>query len=152
MEETQVLFRILFNENGFVDPLDLSLTLLNEETYNSSIGPLVIYVYGNEGSVPHFHIVNPKNKDEIACIGIFEAKYFNHQADTTAKSLDKKVLKALDKTLRQTYKNSPDTNYTNWNHIKDVWIQQNGISRGYANKVVDVQPDYSKTSGEIKEK
>lgn len=90
----------IFNENGTIDPLDLSLKLLNEETYNSSIGPLVIYVYGNEGPIPHFHIENPKDKDDVVCVGIFEAKYFSHQANVLPKTLDKKVLKALDKTLR----------------------------------------------------
>jgi hypothetical protein len=118
-----------FIEEAFIDDLNID-----------KYGFTKIYVYGNEGPIPHFHIVS-ENKNDI-CICICEAKYFNHgKYKNTFKS--KKQLKMLDYWMDNI--NINDDTKTNWEFIIIMWKSANPEWRNYDIKFPNKRPDYTKT-------
>lgn len=81
-----------------------------------SAGECKIFIYGNEGRIPHFHIKGMHNKFEC-CIKICKAEYFDHGYKTG--HLSKKDLEKLDKFLDKKNKKFPDK--TNWEVARAFW-------------------------------
>ena len=102
-----------------------------------------IYVYSNEGPVPHFHLIETTEKDRDkktdCCICIFEAKYFDHGSHVSA--LNNKELKILDSFLRS--KNNTNTSY--WQSIVLFWDYSNpDNAKKYPQfRLSTIQPDYT---------
>lgn len=84
--------------------------------YLEAIGNCKIYVYGNEGTIPHFHLISENGKFET-CICIKEAKYFKHGKKNG--TLTKKQKEELNHFLEQINKKVPDR--TNWEATRDAW-------------------------------
>lgn len=79
-----------------------------------------IYVYSNEGTIPHFHLFN-KNKTFERFICIYEPLYFNH--GTKNGKLTAKQCKILNDWLDEPSYAFPDI--TNWKAIEGSWITGN---------------------------
>lgn len=86
-----------------------------------NIGQCSIYVYSNEGAIPHFHII-PKNGIGESCICIYEPLYFNHGSKQLR--LNSKQRKILDDWLEQQSTIAPEV--TNWRLICISWETGNG--------------------------
>lgn len=102
-------------------------------------GKCDIVVWGNEGTIPHFHIKS-KTTGKEACVCIFEPKYFNHESNHT--TLGNKEKKELNEFL----KSKSDKSKTVWEEIRDSWDDNNG-DKVYEHKdelTKMKQPDYSK--------
>ena len=70
-----------FGKQDVKKHLDQDATLFGnirtiEEITESAHGSFV-YVYSNEGPIPHFHVIN-KNKKFESCIRLDKAEYFTH--------------------------------------------------------------------------
>lgn len=92
-----------------------------------------VYVYGGEGPISHFHLINIKGE---ACVKITSAEQFNHN-NKQKMLLNKKEAKDLNTWLG--YK--PGNNkYNNWKLILLKWNELNPMY-----KIPDIKmPDYSK--------
>ena len=122
---------------------ELNLTtdeLLNEDcigriNFPNTIGQCSIYIYSNEGTIPHFHII-PKNNVGECCVCIFEPFYFNHGSKQLR--LNSKQRKMLNNWMNE--RSYADSRLTNWDAIVFVWKVGNG------NKYVPknpIQPNYT---------
>ena len=102
----------------------------------SDLGIGKIYVYSNEGNIPHFHI---NGKGWKSCIKIYEPKYFIHGDYTqTFSSKQRKILNSYLHQRNNTYSG------TNWEYISYVWkLRGNPIINIPENPI---QPDYTKLS------
>lgn len=101
------------------------------------IGQHEIYIEtDDEIQIPHFHIRDKDDWDKFhTCVKIETAEYFKHGSKDG--ELNNKECKALDKFMRQPYKNR---GITNWQHICDSWDDNNSdvIIPDHT-----VQPDYT---------
>ena len=86
-----------------------------------NVGQCSIYVYSNEGTIPHFHII-PKNGIGESCICLYEPLYFNHGSKQLR--LNSKQRKILDDWLEQQSIIAPEV--TNWRLICISWETGNG--------------------------
>lgn len=102
-----------------------------------SIGLCDIYIYGDEGAIPHFHI---KSKNGIfeCCVCIFEPLYFNHEYKTDTLNINQRKL--LNEWLSRKHKM---INATNWEAIRFLWIADN--QENVEDKIYNynTQPDYT---------
>ena len=129
---------------GEINLDDFSITIneilnLNEDiglNLKSDLGIGKIYVYSNEGNIPHFHI---NGKGWKSCIKIYEPKYFIHKDST--QTFSSKQRKILNNYLHQ---KSDIYSGTNWDYISYVWkLRVNPIINIPENPI---QPDYTKLS------
>ena len=129
---------------GEINLDDFSITIneilnLNEDiglNLKSDLGIGKIYVYSNEGNIPHFHI---NGKGWKSCIKIYEHKYFIHKDYT--QTFSSKQRKILNNYLHQ---KTDIYSGTNWEYICYVWkLRGNPIINIPANPI---QPDYTKLS------
>ena len=74
----------------------------------SGLGSCKVWVYTNEGPVPHFHIINKSKKFE-SCICLITNKYFSHGSKIDI--LNNRQLKLLNKYMKSI--NKEDNNFTN---------------------------------------
>lgn len=106
-------------DNTFLGTIDLSLTILEqkvsryEPNFGTNLGICKIHVYGNEGNIPHFHIVpideKLRRKHEV-CVWLYEAKYFTHSSKQgTLTSEQRKILNNFMKMDN------------NWRKACDMW-------------------------------
>ena len=86
-----------------------------------NIGQCSIYVYSNEGTIPHFHIIS-KNGIGESCICIYEPFYFNHGSKQM--QLNSKQRKLLDDWMYLKPSLFPEIN--NWELISRLWQIDNG--------------------------
>ena len=93
-------------EESFIGELDLKYKL----------GICGIYVYNNEGQIPHFHI-KTKNNNLECCIEIYKPLYFDHGIQQ--RNLNNKQCKLLDKWMS---KKSTLLPVTNWDMIDALWV------------------------------
>ena len=102
------------------------------------LGECSVYIYSNEGPIPHFHLIS-KNKKFETCICIFEPLYFLHGTKTG--TLNSKQRKQLNNWMNQKIDYS-DANITNWQSIKLAWIWNNG--KRFKEIIMNYpQPNYS---------
>lgn len=88
--------------------------------FSNNIGECKIYVYSNEGTIPHFHIISKNNQE--SCICIYEPLYFNHGSKVMR--LNSKQRKELDNWLNQL--SDVNRSNTNWDIIDIAWKIGNG--------------------------
>ena len=128
-------------EPKLLDIIDFSTEeLLNEDcvgriNFPNTIGQCGIYIYSNEGTIPHFHII-PKNNTGECCICIFEPFYFNHGSKQLR--LNSKQRKILDNWMNERSKSFPEI--TNWILISRLWSIGNGDKYVPKNPI---QPNYT---------
>ena len=103
--------------------------------FPNNIGECSIYVYSDEGTIPHFHII-PKNGSSECCVCIYEPLYFNH--GNKQLQLNSKQRKILNKWLKSEFKYNKKV--TNWEVISTAWIIGNGDK--YAPNLPS-QPNYT---------
>lgn len=105
--------------------IDLSTEeLIIEDCYGrinfpNGIGECKIYVYSNEGTIPHFHLI--KDKFE-SCICIYESLYFNHGLKQSR--LNSKQRKILNNWLD--LPSIPNPKISNWDMLHIAWYGGNG--------------------------
>ena len=107
-------------EELLIGELDLGNEILDEQklgdvNLKSKLGTCGIYVYNNEGQIPHFHIKS-KNNDWECCIEIYRPLYFNHGSKQG--KLNNKQCELLDVWLK---KKVFSFNITNWESISLSW-------------------------------
>ena len=102
----------------------------------NSIGECKVYVYGDEGPIPHFHIIS-KNGNFKCCVCIYESLYFNHGYKTD--TLNANQRKNLNEWLKEKHKT---LNNTNWEVIKFLWDSNNEENKKYKIYKSNTQPDY----------
>lgn len=96
----------------------------------------VYRIYGNEGNIPHFHIL--KNNKTIQCVRIDKAEYFTHNGKYTYE-LNSGERKALIKFLNSKHFNKyPETN---WVYVVNQWNLEN---KNYPISDDLDMPDYTK--------
>ena len=98
------------------------------------LGVCGIYVYNNEGEIPHFHI-RSKNIDWECCVEIYKPLYFYHGIQQ--RNLNNKQCKLLDKWLKK--KSSP-FDITNWESISLSWDNSQNPSTNVPNN--RIKPNY----------
>lgn len=133
----------MFNDSAMIGYFDL--TMIEEawigDTNIKKYGLCKVYVHGDEGMIPHFHIENNESNDICVCIS--ESKYFKHgkYKDTFPSN---KQTKMLDYWLRQP--NNVDTDKSNWEMCILAWKLENPdwIIKNKHIKFPTKQPDYSK--------
>ena len=109
----------------------------------STVGSCKIEIYGKEGPIPHFHIIN-KSNDFECCICIYSANYFTHGSKTDNK-LSSIELKELDTWLRQPNKYFKPL--TNWDTICVYWK----TSENHMVLTPNNQPHYEDTVNTIQD-
>lgn len=103
--------------------------------FPKNIGQCKIFVYSNEGKIPHFHIISKKGNEEC-CVCIYQPLYFNH--GNKQLQLNSKQRKILNEWLQ-----SPSeivSGATNWGVLSGFWIGGNGKDN-VPEKLV--QPNYN---------
>ena len=108
------------------------------------IGECKIEIYGNEGSIPHFHIFNT-NKSFETCICIYSNNYFVHgkYKDT----LNEKQVNQLANWLKSP--NDKNNKITNWEAVELAWDFANRECKFPDNKKKGM-PDYTKLNDTAK--
>lgn len=99
---------------------------------------LKIHIYGNEGTIPHFHVV--KNEDTLACIRLDSSNYFKH--GKYKGELSKKQLILIDNILRKV----DDNGISNYVYAIRMWNKE--ACKRVGSIVLsesNLQPDYTKT-------
>lgn len=114
--------------------------LLNEDCIGrvnlpNNVGECKIYIYSDEGNVPHFHII-PNNRKEECCICIYQPLYFNHGSKQMR--LNSKQRKILNDWMNSPSKVAPEV--TNWRLISIFWQTGNGNKNVPKNPI---QPNYN---------
>ncbi len=99
---------------------------------------LELWVYGKEGSVPHFHFKNDAIKVE-GCIKFLSPEYFPHANKTD--TLSSRQRKALVEYLSQ--KSTDVPTLTNFQFMVILWNTNN---RRYSIPADTQMPDYAKLS------
>ena len=97
--------------------------ILLEMANIGSFNDFSIYVYGNEGPIPHFHIIkgNPKSPEWETCIEIKQIKYFHHSnKEGILNSKNKKRLISFLKAKSIHFKDK-----TNWQMLVLQWSMNN---------------------------
>lgn len=114
------------NEPKLIGIVDLSTEeLMNEDctgriNFSNKIGECKVYVYSNEGTIPHFHLIASDGQE--SCICIYESLYFNHGSKTM--KLNSKQRKELDSWLSKPCQSNEKI--SNWKNINIVWKVGNG--------------------------
>ena len=110
--------------------------ILEEMATIGKYGKYTYRIYGNEGNIPHFHIL--KDNETIQCVRLDEPKYFTHNGKYTY-TLNKKERTDLIDFLNEKHFDKYDI--TNWEYVVSQWNLEN-------NKYIvsdDLQmPDYTK--------
>lgn len=87
------------------------------------LSKFILWVYGGEGPVPHFHITTSDPDDLLCCVCLHVPAYFDHGVEF--KSLNSKLRIELNEFLV-----SPDKKYkdgrTIWQSMCNDWINNNG--------------------------
>ena len=109
-------------EESFIGELDLDLGneildehKLGDANLKSKLETCGIYVYNNEGQIPHFHI-KTKDKKWECCIEIYRPLYFNH--GTKQGRLNNKQCELLDAWMS---KKSTLLPVANWGMVDATW-------------------------------
>ena len=110
-------------EESFIGELDLDLgnEILDEHKLGDTdlkykLWTCGIYVYNNEGQIPHFHIKS-KDKKWECCVEIYRPMYFNHGSKQG--KLNNKQCELLDEWMS---KKSTLLPVTNWDMIDALWV------------------------------
>ena len=119
--------------------LDLGNEILDEHklgdaNLKSKLGTCGIYVYNNEGQIPHFHIKS-KNNEWECCVEIYRPLYFNHGSKQG--KLNNKQCELLDEWLK---KKVFPFNITNWESISLSWDNSQNPSTNVPNN--RIKPNY----------
>lgn len=89
----------------------------------SKFNNYVVCVYGDEGSIPHFHMCypNPKPAEKVVCIRFDKPEYFSHgwKTGTLNRSEKKELMTYLAKP------NDSNPNRTNWQQLIVNWNDEN---------------------------
>jgi len=107
---------------------------------SNRVGFCDIEVWGNEGPIPHFHIITKNNINWECCIELFNPKYFNHGSKQGI--LTSKQLKMLDTWLKEPYVSDYIKANTRWEALVGFWIAQGNPMRFVPKNAT--QPDYKK--------
>ena len=126
-------------EELLIGEIDFGNEILDEQklggvNLKSKLGTCGIYVYNNEGQIPHFHIKS-KNNDWECCIEIYRPLYFNH--GTKQGRLNNKQCELLDEWLK---KKVFPFNITNWESISLSWDNSENPSENVPNN--RIKPNY----------
>lgn len=103
-----------------------------------SLGECNIYIYTNEGTIPHFHIISRSENFEC-CVCIYEPLYFDHGYKTG--KLNAKQRKQMNNWLKKKYNTLQKE--TNWEMIKLYWKTNNPSNNKYSIQETNTQPDYT---------
>ena len=130
------------DEDTYIGTINLfSSELITEATTKTSIpkiGDCDIIVRGNEGQIPHFHIIS-KDKSFESCVCIEQPRYFKHSNKNG--ELNRKQRIALNNFLKT--KISVSRNFhryiTIWEFIVISW----NIANSHRLINVEKQPDYT---------
>ena len=128
-------------EESFIGELDLDLgnEILDEHKLGDTnlkykLGTCGIYVYNNEGQIPHFHI-KTKNNEWECCVEIYRPLYFNH--GTKQGKLNNKQCELLDTWMN---KKSTLLPVTNWDMIDALWATSQNPTTNVPNN--RIKPNY----------
>ena len=128
-----------YRDESLIGSFDLS-DIIEEgsvgQTNVPKIGKVQIYVYGGEGTIPHFHILTQNHEFET-CLCIYEPKYFIHGSKTGR--FNKKQLEQINNYLKSKH---PVLDITIWQMIAVTFDNNNSTSFAYKGMK---QPDYTKT-------
>lgn len=121
--------------------INFSESVLSEGSVGSinlgkRIGACKVYVYPNEGPVPHFHLLSESNDFE-SCICIYSNNYFDHGSKIGI--LNSKQRKELNDWLKSDASEYSTVKGTYWDLIAVAWRMNNGDK--YIPKVQKM-PDY----------
>lgn len=116
--------------------------LINEDctgkrNFPNDIGECKIYLYSDEGLIPHFHII-PKKGGKECCICIYQPYYFNHGI-TEQVRLNSKQRKILNEWMNQPSKLEPVI--SNWKIVSGFWQTGNEDDPNVPEN--PVQPNYN---------
>jgi len=138
MENEKEFFEKMNEEKEPIDPTSEPIhSELNEMSQAGEFDGLTVHVYGNEGHIPHFHIIegNPKFPKREVCVKFNVAEYFIHgKKDGTLNSKEQKELVIFLKEM------DPDSDSTYWKSMIFLWNKMNPGNK--INKDMAI-PDYS---------
>ena len=96
--------------------MELEESFIGDVNLKYKLGICGIYVYNNEGQIPHFHI-KTKNNNWECCIEIYKPLYFDHGIQQG--KLNNKQCELLDTWMN---KKSTLLPVTNWDMIDALWV------------------------------
>jgi len=107
--------------------------------------PYMIYVYGKEGDIPHFHIVKEhiikESGDFECCACIYEPLYFDHAGKSDRLDIEEREI--LNEFLKAPAKFN--NKMSNWQAIEFLWNYANGTdNESPRQSTKSQQPDYTK--------
>lgn len=112
-------------------------TYMGSTEFGKKIGTCRVFVYNNEGPIPHFHIEN--NNGFKCCVMLFDNRYFSHGSKTD--TLSNKQCKLLDEWLSSKSILPFFNNITNWETLVAYWVsEQNPMKLIPKNPI---KPDYT---------
>ena len=116
-------------EETDTDPISL-----NEDRLFSFKG-YIVYLYANEGPIPHIHLKSNGNPD--VCVRLDKPEYFNHNNYTsgTLNSKEKKIFNKMMAEKEEVFGTS------RWEYAVMTWNYQNPK---YPIKNIHIQPNYTK--------
>ena len=139
---------------GDIDLKEPIAKLVNEESFGQinlkKYSNCKLYVYGNEGQIPHFHIFNNDHSFDT-CICLHKAMYFVH------KNIHRKSekLSTYQKIILQEYLNStiPEHGTTIWKEMMIFWkgANENCVISNNPDWLKIKIPDYTKLNDSIHE-
>ena len=124
--------------------VDLSTEeLINEDctgkiNFPNDVGECKIYLYSDEGALPHFHII-PKKGGKECCVCIYQPLYFNHGTGTEQMILNSEQKKILNEWISKPSKVLPEI--SNWRIISLFWQTGNEDDPNVPEN--PVQPNYN---------
>lgn len=113
----------------YVDTADTEHSFMEMSAIGGGFCSIKLSVYGNEGSIPHFHFYKgiapekgiPQDVSGGGCICITTPKYFSHGSHE--ERLTRKEINGMIEFLKSPNKVVKDR--TNWKHIIELWNENN---------------------------
>lgn len=118
----------VFVESNMSTAKSNSILELGKNRYN-------VYVYSNEGYIPHFHI--ERGKEFECCIEFEFPEYFDHNGKING-TLNSKYCSALNIWLNE----RPNGTINNWQRLVNEWNRNNRDPKKIIQQNI-IQPDYS---------
>lgn len=134
---------------NFSEAIDEGSVESQKNTLNTrGIGPCIVEVRTNEGTIPHMHIDSIDGKFK-ACVCLHTNKYFSHTGQKYKQFSNARQLREFDNWLRKENIKHKGEGLSNYEAAVKLWYDNGNPDVGFD---MTVQPDYTTMSEEIQNK
>ena len=146
------------NEDNLIGTVNFSVCVNEDSAGSVSFGGHKglgkIYVYTDEGRIPHCHIIFTGDKEKDCCIALISANYFVHpNKDNKLNTNEMKQFVKWCKEYNKKYSDMGAAKLNNWQAMKYLWNKNRTNKEMPSLNVLDENiPEYYANMPEIKEK